>query len=82
MIVKIPRNPFGGVDEQALTDMVEAACGGVDRAFRLVRIWQGCYPGVRVPWLGQVPTREQTFRRRAKGQGYSDRAIELFLRQF
>lgn len=38
--MKLIRNPFGGVDEQAMQDQFEDLCGGVARAQRLMHLHQ------------------------------------------
>ena len=42
-MIELPKNPFGGVDEQAATNMFEELCGGVARATQLLRIWERCH---------------------------------------
>ncbi len=69
-------------DEQAMTDAFEAAVGGPDAGFRLMRLYQDCRPRLECPWdiLSRVAeTKEQVFRRRAIRDGYSAKAIRLFL---
>jgi len=58
--------------EQQITDEIERLCGGANKAERLNYIWRST--------LG-FWHRELTFKNRALGEGFPQRAIELFLMQ-
>jgi hypothetical protein len=79
--VKLPQNPFGGVDEQAAQDMFEDMCGGVSQAEHLMRISQNSYPtGTKYDFLmGRGRTKEENFRISAKEAGYTESTIDFFL---
>lgn len=60
---------------------LEKLCGSIDRAFRLMNLWQGtCQDcsGWRYT-LGAKDNTVPTFKKRATDQGYSTEAINLFL---
>lgn len=74
--------------EQELNQAVEDACGSPDKAFALMRLWQECpkssnllYPDPKLaPKHWNVKNKVQIFKERAKGRGYSDKAIWAYLR--
>lgn len=61
------------VDEQEANDRFVRLVGGVRKADRLQQIWRNSYPSYR-------KSREEVFREEAKREGFSDRAIEAFLK--
>ena len=76
--VKLPQNPFGGVDEQAATEMFEEMCGGVGRAQNLMRIWNRCHStGMKGGMY--YHTKEEVFRNTALADGYTESQIDFFL---
>lgn len=64
-------------DEQAETDHFESACGSVDKAQRLFRIWQNSYASIH-PNPRYSKTREKVFEASAKSAGYTDEQIQAF----
>jgi hypothetical protein len=82
-MVKLPMNPFGGVDEQAAQDMFEDICGGVARAEQLMRISQNSYPtGTKYDKTfktGHYHSKEDNFRTSALNAGFNAEQIDFFL---
>ena len=70
------------VDEQEANDRFVRLVGGVRKADRLQQIWNSSFPhGMEYDKLqGRYISREQDFRNKAKREGFSDRAIEAFLK--
>ena len=64
-------------DEQAETDAFEQACGGVERAQALFRIWQNCH-AVQHPNPRYSKTREQVFEGLAQDAGFTAKQIRAF----
>lgn len=58
------------MNEQERTDAIETACGGAYRAEHLQSIWNNT--------IGRKD-RDAAFKAEAKREGYSERAISLFL---
>lgn len=75
------------VDEQTQHENFEKAAGGPNAAFRLLRIWEGCprssnllYPNPKdAPKHWEVKDKVGIFREKAKREGYTPKAIKLFL---
>jgi hypothetical protein len=61
------------MDEQEANDKFVRMVGGVKKADRLQQIWNMSYPHHK-------KTREEDFRERAKGEGFTDKQIEAFLK--
>jgi hypothetical protein len=72
--------PFGGTDERATTDAFEDYVGGVQRAQRLLRLYNDSYPfGTEMDRLmGRGKTKNQVFRDRARIDGFKPHEIEAF----
>ena len=67
------------MDEQEKTDAFERACGSVDKAFRLLRIYRDTSEPSAYDKLYKAPSKREKFIKRAKQEGYSQKAINLFL---
>lgn len=61
-------NTFGGIDEQAMTEQLEAVIGSPDKCFRLMRIAQG-----------PPPLSEESFRKKAIAKGFTEREINAYI---
>jgi hypothetical protein len=73
-------SPFAiGKDERATQEAFIGYVGGIDRADRLQRIWNDSFPGIRASAFGKPPSKEAVFRRKAKGEGFTDDEIDAFL---
>lgn len=59
-------NPFGGIDEQAMTDQLESVVGSSNKCFRLMR-------------LRQENPNDGIFRKKALNAGFRNRDIDAFL---
>ena len=64
-------------DEQALTDRFERLCGSIERAQRMLRLWQNSCPS-RHPNPRWSKTKEQVFETKAKEEGYTRKHIQAF----
>lgn len=64
------------MNEQQRTDEFEALCGGVEKAQRVMSLWNSCYP--MATYYG-VKSKEAVFLARAKREGYSNEIINAFL---
>ena len=81
------RNPFGGIDEQSMTNQVEDAVGGPDQCFRLMDIYDGSkriskeqHNPFRIGHGSQKPeTVEEVFRRKAQANSFTNRQIDAFI---
>jgi hypothetical protein len=60
------QTPFGGIDEQAVTDALEDMIG-INRSFALMRLWQGCRND------------RDRFRKAAERDGFPSKAVEHYL---
>lgn len=71
------------IDEQSRHEEFEDACGGPDRAFRLMRIWEDCANPVGGTFplspSEKAKKRLEIFARRANGERYTAKQISLFL---
>lgn len=81
------RSPFGGIDEQAVTEALEEMVG-ISGSFALMRLWQNCHMSTRGRGESGAPfteTRsrrevaEASFRNAAKRDGYSIEVVEHYL---
>jgi len=77
-IIDLPQNPFGGVDEQAATDMFEEAVGGVKKAEQMMGLWNNTFKTDMRP-QGRLHTKEELFRTKAITEGFKDEHVDLFL---
>lgn len=68
------------IDEAALTAQYEDECGGPDRAFRLLRLFQSCTePSAYDKLYHKAPSAREKFVKRATAEGWSKKAINLLL---
>lgn len=72
------------MNEEELNMAVERACGSIDRSFRLMRIWEetsnpvgGTFP---MTPKEKAAKRLAKFKNKAKNNGYSETAIQAYLR--
>ena len=75
---KIP-GPFGGLDEQAMTDQFEELMGGRDRAGRLCSILRDSYPQTGYGYWVKAMSKTEVFRSKASREGFSTREIDAIL---
>ena len=61
------QGPFGGIDEQAVTEALEDMIG-INRSFALMRLWQA------------ARSDRERFRKAAKRDGFPENAVEHYLR--
>jgi hypothetical protein len=72
---------FKGMNEQELTTEYEQACGGPDRAFRLLNLYRSCTePSDYDRVFRKAPSAREKFIKRATQEGWSKKAINLLLR--
>ena len=76
--IDLPKNPFGGVDEQAAQEQFEELCGGVSRATQLLRIWERCH-STGMKGCRYYHTKEEVFRNTAHLDGFTDEQIDFFM---
>ena len=70
------------LSEQEANDRLEELCGGIEPAFRLMRLWTAAeqtVSGDRYTLSPPKRTATTVFRKLAKREGYSDAAIQAFL---
>lgn len=68
-----------GETEQERTDQFEELCGGSERAFRLLHIWQHeAWPDTN-PRSDRAESKIKNFRRIAGRAGFTEEQIEAFL---
>lgn len=68
-------------NEAELTAEYERACGGPDKAFRLLRLYQSCTePSDYDRVFRKAPSAKEKFKQRAKQEGWSQKAINLLLK--
>ncbi len=80
------RNPFGGINEQSMTNQLEEVVG-IDKCFRLMDIYdasKGIANASKNPFrIGHggrgVETVEQVFTRKAQANSYTQREIDAFI---
>ena len=77
-MIELPKNPFGGVDEQKATDMFEDLCGGVERAQQLMRVWERCH-STGMKGSRFYHTKEEVFRNTALIDGFTDEQTDMFM---
>lgn len=71
--------PFlGKQTEQERQDEFEDLCGGMAKAERLMKVWNDSYP-TGMKHSRYYHSREDNFRARAKGWGYTDCQIDMFM---
>lgn len=74
------KGPFGGCDEQAETDAFERLCGGHERGFRLLRLYQNCRADdVFLTVTRKARTKNENFRIAAESDGWTREQIAAFL---
>lgn len=82
------RSPFGGIDERAVTEALEDMIG-VDRSFRLMRLWQNCHMSARgkgdsgasfMETRSRHEVAETSFRNKAERDGFPSKAVEHYLK--
>jgi len=82
-MITLPKNPFGGVDEQKAQEMFEDLCGGVKKAERLLHLWNDSYPcGTKYDKTfktGFYRSKEQIFWIKAKRDGFTQEQIDMFM---
>tara|TARA_B100001778_G_scaffold334952_2_gene349482 strand:- start:11191 stop:11418 length:228 start_codon:yes stop_codon:yes gene_type:complete len=61
------KGPFGGIDEQAVTDALEDMIG-INRSFALMRLWQASRND------------RERFRKAADRDGFPSKAVEHYLK--
>ncbi len=69
------------MDEQQATDKLEELAGGINPAWRLMRLYRSCQEaasGNRFT-LTKLPTTEERFRNRAREAGYSAECVNHYL---
>jgi hypothetical protein len=66
-------------DEEEMQEQLIALAGGRSKAEEMQRIWNRSYPGYGSGTFSPRKTKEDVFREKAKGAGFSDQAIELFI---
>ena len=80
-VLKLIKNPFGGIDEQAMTDQLERIIG-INRCFRLKDIYtnaQNSASGNRFFGFGKVMTTEEYFIRAATRERFVRTEIDAYL---
>lgn len=65
-------------NEAEKTAEFERACGSVDKAFRLLRLYRDTSEPSAYERLYKAPSKREKFIKRATSEGYSKRAINLF----
>jgi len=77
------KNEFGLVDEQATQEAFETFVGGINRAERLVWLWNNSYPSGtaydRMFRANSYQSKENIFKNKAKREGFADEQIKAFL---
>lgn len=70
--------------ETEVNEKIEELAGGIDKAFRLLRLWRECRQttsgsrhGV---WSRNTCTTEELFRKRALRQGYSQECVDFYIK--
>ena len=78
---KVVPSPFGTLsyDEDATMRAFEEYVGGVRRAERLMYLWNNTYPGIRVSVFDPPKSKSEIFRKKAKGEGFTDNEADAFL---
>jgi hypothetical protein len=71
------------VTEQEATDRLEELAGGVDKSFKLMRIYQSARQSMDMRFHGRLrsrPSVEQVFYEKASRDGYTRDAVEHYLK--
>ena len=79
--MKLIKNPFGGIDEQAMNDQLEEIVG-INGAFRLLDCMNEAgyaVSGDKYAFPKRKRTKIDVFRRIAKNRGFSDEAVEAYV---
>lgn len=69
------------IDEAEVTAEYEQACGGPDRAFRLLNLYRSCTePSAYDKVFNKAPSAREKFVKRATAEGWSKKCINLLLK--
>ena len=77
-MINLPKNPFGGVDEQAAQEQFEDLCGGVSYAERLMQVWNNSYP-TGMKGSRYYHTKMENFIFKANNEGFTEEQVNFFL---